>query len=86
MKNLFKKIAEFIRVDGLLHILSCYAITISVSIIDIIAALLSVSGVAILKEAYDLSYKKNTPKESLHDILCDVIGVVLAIGVFLLVR
>ena len=86
MRNLFKKIAEFIRVDGLLHILSCYAITISVSIIDIIAALLCVSGVAILKEAYDLSYKKNTVKESLHDILCDVIGVVLAIGVFLLVR
>lgn len=81
-----KKILEFINkgwawiaIDGLLHFaFSALLILIAFPIIkwwSLLFALL----VGVLKEVYDITVKKSDPKLSIHDLICDCIGIIMTI-------
>ena len=77
-----KKILEFIKnvkgwvaTDGLLHFMfSALLILIAFPIIKwwgLLFALL----IGVLKEVYDIAVKKSDPKLSIHDLICDIVGI-----------
>ena len=77
VKAFFEGVWRWVRVDGLLHILAVYAIVLTFCgplswwVADLIAV-----GVFIIKELVDLISKKGTAEW--HDVLCDLIGLLLA--------
>lgn len=77
LKELFK----WVGTDGLLHFLVCYAIMLTLSpTIGIAWAVLATTGVAVLKEVWDFCIQKdNDAEQVLHDLLCDFVGIVMAI-------
>lgn len=79
MKNIINSIKNWIAVDGLLHMLACYAIMITFGWIDLVAGVILTAGVAFFKESYDKAFKKATTKEIVHDVICDAIGLVVAL-------
>lgn len=82
IKNIFKWVA----VDGLLHILCVFAIIMACT--PIVGLWWSI-GIAViasaLKEAYDVVIQQDNNKEQvIHDVICDGVGLVLALAVMLL--
>ena len=83
VKAFFVSIWRWVRTDGLLHILATYAIVFTFYrplawwVADLIAV-----GVFVIKELVDLITKKGTAEW--HDVICDVIGLILADGVICL--
>ena len=78
-KNISNKIYSWLRIDGLLHLLTCYSIHLSLVPVDINLARSIVVLAATGKECYDYFIQKdNTLKEVAHDSLCDIIGITLA--------
>ena len=76
MVKMVKRIWEWIKRDGLLHIESCALIVIVFSLITPIWVASSISLIAgICKELWDTKY--GVP--SWHDIICDVIGIALGV-------
>ena len=79
IKNIINKVYSWIRIDGLLHILTCFSIHLSYAPININLARGIVLLAAIGKECYDYFIQKdNTLKEVGHDVICDIIGIVIA--------
>lgn len=76
-----KKLFTWIGADGLLHFLVCYAMMLTLpSFIGIVWSTLATTSVAILKEVYDFCIQKdNDAEQVLHDLLCDFVGIVMAI-------
>ena len=85
-----KKILDFIKkgwawiaTDGLLHFaFSALLILIAFPIIkwwSLLFALL----VGVLKQVYEITVKKSDPKLAIHDLLCDGIGIVMAVIILL---
>lgn len=86
-----EKIIKYIGSDGLLHILVCYAIMLSLTpIVGIWWSILITVIAALGKEAYDLYNKDDcTDDMVLHDLICDGAGVFMSfiiIGVWLLIN
>ena len=89
-----KKILEFIKnvkdwvaVDGLLHIETSGIICLLLLLLGVnILYSISLSIIiGILKEIYDIFIKKsNTYYQSLHDIICDLIGIAFSSIVYIL--
>lgn len=89
-----KKILEFIKnvkdwvaVDGLLHIETSGIICLLLLRLGVnIPYSISLSIIiGILKEVYDIFIKKsNTYSQSLHDIICDIIGIAFSSIVYIL--
>ena len=80
MKKIFeliKGLYDWLNTDGLLHIsFTSMIITFSFPLIrwwSVGLALL----VGLAKEAYDILFKKSDPKLSIHDLICDGIGIVM---------
>lgn len=77
--ELIKCFYNWLNTDGLLHIcFSSMIITFSFPLIKWWSV-----GLAVLigsaKEAYDILVKKSDPKLSIHDLICDSIGIVITI-------
>ena len=89
-----KKILEFIKnvkdwvaTDGLLHIETSGIICLLLLLLGVnIPYSISLSLIiGILKEVYDIFIKKsNTYSQSLHDIICDIIGIAFSSIVYIL--
>ena len=79
IKTLVDKLYSWLRIDGLIHLLTCYSIHLSLAPIDINLARSVVVLAATGKECYDYFIQRdNTLKEVTHDSLCDIIGIALA--------
>lgn len=82
MKNileLIKSIYNWLNTDGLLHIsFSSMVITFSYPLIKWWSVGLAVL-VGLTKEAYDILVKKSDPKLSIHDLICDCIGIIMTV-------
>ena len=81
IKILFKWIAT----DGLLHILVCYSMLLTLTpMIGIWLGLLTVMIILIIKEVYDYFIQKDNNREQIiHDVICDIIGIITAIIILL---
>ena len=75
--ELIKGLYNWLNTDGLLHIsFTSMIITFSFPIIMWWSVGLAVL-VGLAKEAYDILVKKTDPKLSIHDLICDCIGIVM---------
>lgn len=82
MKRFFEKIkaiANWIAVDGLLHIETCYAMMLTLQpMVDIWWAKAITATCAIGKEVVDVLRGKNTWEQARHDLICDGAGILMA--------
>ena len=76
-----KKLIKWIATDGLLHILVCYSMMLTLTpMIGIWLGLLMVMMASVIKEVYDYFVQKDNNREQvIHDMVCDMIGMVAAI-------
>lgn len=87
LKNLITTIKNFTQLDGLLHFLACAIIIFTFApILDNIGgAVIIATVVALTKEYVDiLILRTNTWKQSLKDILFDVLGIIYAVLICLI--
>ena len=82
MKNISELIKvgyNWLNIDGLLHIsFTSMIITFSFPFIKWWSVGLS-AIIGLAKEAYDILIKKSDPKLSIHDLICDCIGIVMTV-------
>lgn len=87
MKNileLIKGLYNWLNTDGLLHIsFTSMIITFSYPLIRWWSVGLAVL-VGLAKEAYDILVKKSDPKLSIHDLICDYIGIIMTVILLLI--
>lgn len=76
-----KNAIKWVGTDGLLHFLSCYAMTLALTpIIGIWWTLLTTTLIALAKEAWDYFYQKDNNKNAvLHDLILDACGILVAL-------
>lgn len=75
--ELINGLYNWLNTDGLLHIsITSMIITFSFPLIMWWSVGLAVL-VGLAKEAYDILAKKSDPKLSIHDLICDCIGIVM---------
>nr|DAI42389.1 MAG TPA: putative periplasmic lipoprotein [Caudoviricetes sp.] len=90
MKKIFNAIWKYVAVDGLLHFLVCYAIVITFTLADPsvfpIAGTMVAVFCAFFKEAWDISFKHQDKKATIHDAIFDILGIAVAIGVCYLLK
>lgn len=90
MKKIFNAIWKYMAIDGLLHFLVCYAIVITFALVDPsvfpIAGTMVAVFCAFFKEAWDISFKKQSKKATIHDAIFDILGIAIAIGVCFLLK
>ena len=81
--ELIKGFYNWLNTDGLLHI-SCLSMIIifSFPLIKWWSVGLAVL-VGLAKEAYDIHVKKSDPKLSIHDLICDCIGIIMTVVIIL---
>lgn len=84
VKGLVTKAKDYVRVDGLLHILCVAILALSLfSFLPYIASIAIAAVVAVAKELiYDLWLKKGVAEW--HDIICDLAGLIYASIVYLI--
>ena len=74
-----KNIIKWIGTDGLLHFLVCYAMMLALTPIIGWWALIPTAIVAAAKEGYDFHIRKSNNKQQVvHDLICDLAGIVAA--------
>lgn len=82
-----KRLYNWIASDGLLHIVVSMAIMLCLQ--PLVGSILAVCVTVLLgagKEIYDGAIQKdNNGEQILHDVVCDVVGVVIAICVIYLI-
>lgn len=80
MIDKMKKLFAWVGIDGLLHILTCYAMMLALTpIIGFGIASYVTALAAALKEAYDYFVQKDNDVIAVgHDFACDGIGYILA--------
>lgn len=83
-----KKMLKWVGIDGLLHFLVCYAMMLTLApMIGLAWAVLATTGVAVLKEVWDFCIQKdNNEQQVMHDIVFDILGIVMAIVVMAVVE
>ena len=78
-----KSLYNWLSTDGLLHIsFSSMIIIFSFPLIKWWSIGLAIL-VGIAKEVYDILVKKSDPKLSIHDLICDCIGIVMTVIILL---
>ena len=82
-KSFLIRIANYINVDGLLHItVSALIILFFGGFLSLYASAIIAVVVGIAKEMYDYFSRKGTAE--LHDVICDLIGIALGSLIWLL--
>ena len=81
-----KYIFKWVAFDGLLHILCVFAILmVFTPLVGLWWSIAIATISSALKEAYDVVIQQDNNKEQvIHDVICDGVGLVLAIAVMLL--
>lgn len=75
--ELINGLYNWLNIDGFLHIsFTSMIISFSFPFIRWWSVGLSVL-VGLAKEAYDIIVKKSDPKLSIHDLICDCIGIIM---------
>ena len=75
-----KKFINWIAIDGLLHILVCYASILAVTPMavslgkGVVAGTIVAMALSLIKEGYDILVKRCSLENVWHDLLCDAIG------------
>ena len=78
MKKL-KEILNWVAVDGLLHLLVCYAMMLALTpVVGVWWATAATVTVAVFKEVFDALCGRNTWSQMVHDFICDGVGLLLA--------
>lgn len=89
------KLFSLIRTDGLLHFLVNYATVLTFTLFDpaLIAGPVVAVFLSVFKECYDVSNFKKAGtdkavirKETIHDAIFDILGILAGVGVCLLAR
>ena len=82
VRKYISAVCNYVRIDGLLHILSIAVIALSLfSFLPYFASIAISAAVAIAKElVYDLWLKKGTAEW--RDIICDFVGILYASTIF----
>ena len=82
MKRFFEKIkaiATWVAVDGLLHLLVCYAIMLALTpVVGLWWAIAATASAAVAKEVFDALCGRNTWSQMVHDLICDGAGILMA--------
>ena len=88
IKNFFTKYMNWISTDGLLHILcSSLLVILFYSFFGIFISILITGLIGVIKEILDIFVRKtNTYKQSMKDIICDLIGTLIGCGLSLLTK
>lgn len=88
IKNFFTKCMNWISTDGLLHILcSSLLVILFYSFFGIFISILITGLIGVIKEILDIFVRKtNTYKQSMKDIICDLIGILIGCGLSLLTK
>ena len=88
IKNFFTKCMNWISTDGLLHILcSSLLVILFYSFFGIFISILITGLIGVIKEILDIFVRKtNTYKQSMKDIICDLIGILIGCGLSLLAK
>lgn len=90
MKKIFNSVWNYVQIDGLLHFLVCYAIVITFALADPsvfpIAGTMVAVFCAFIKEGWDISYKHQNKKATIHDVIFDALGIGMAIGLCFLLK
>lgn len=74
-----KKIISWVAVDGLLHLLVCYAMMLALTpVVGLWWAVAATASVAVAKEVFDALCGRNTWSQMSHDFICDGVGLLLA--------
>jgi predicted PurR-regulated permease PerM len=81
-----KKILKWVGTDGLLHFLVCFSMMLAFTpLIGIWRTLCATLLAAFAKEGMDYFIEKdNNISQVLHDLICDAVGLVLAVGFVLI--
>lgn len=83
LKNLWVKVKAYIRIDGVLHFGVCYAIVVTLGLIDWFAGVIVAFGLSILKEEWDYACRDKMRgwdwKHTGHDLLFDFLGIIFGI-------
>lgn len=85
--EIMKKIISWIATDGLLHILACAVVMLSVLVVTDIMwlAVAATSVLALAKEVWDVCIQKdNNLIQAGHDIICDLAGMIYAITLYII--
>lgn len=84
VRKYFRFVCDYVRMDGLLHILCVAILALSLfSFLPYIASIAIAAAVAVAKELiYDLWLKKGVAEW--HDIMCDLAGLIYASIVYLI--
>lgn len=82
-----KKILQWMATDGLLHFLMCYAMMLTlIPLVGIVWSITITIIIALFKEFYDVFIEKdNNFSQAIHDLICDGIGVLMAIIICIVV-
>lgn len=88
IKNFFTKCMNWISTDGLLHILcSSLLVILFYSFFGMFISILITGLIGVIKEILDIFVRKtNTYKQSMKDIICDLIGILIGCGLSLLTK
>jgi hypothetical protein len=75
-----KEILNWVAVDGLLHLLVCFAMMLALTpvVVEIWWAIAATASVAVAKEVFDALCGRNTWSQMAHDFICDGVGLLLA--------
>ena len=81
-----QRLYNWIAPDGLLHILVSMVVVLCLQpIIGTLLAIIVSALIGISKEHYDMYIEKdNNEQQSLHDFICNCVGIVLSLLVILL--
>ena len=84
VRKYFRFVCDYVRMDGLLHILCVAILALSLfSFLPYIASIAIAAAGAVAKELiYDLWLKKGVAEW--HDIICDLAGLIYASMVYLI--
>lgn len=84
VRKYFRFVCDYVRMDGLLHILCVAILALSLfSFLPYIASIAIAAAVAVAKELiYDLWLNKGVAEW--HDIICDLAGLIYASIVYLI--
>ena len=76
-----KKMLKWVGIDGLLHFLVCYAMMMTFAVLlNLTWAVFITTTASVTKEVIDFCIQKdNDESQVVHDVICDVIGIIGAI-------
>lgn len=83
MKNLVNKIVDWIGSEGSMYIIVCILISsIMAILVNVYVGVIFTALLGIVKEVCDVR-NGDTLKNSVHDLICDAIGISLGVLIFL---